>query len=161
MCQAHMLDDFKLSIAKASHVPTHVANIRKNPGLLCQESISRRPNYSSYLLNHLRRAAQSVAAGGGSTPNFGFLRILRLGRAFRLVKLSRFVCASACSSRHVLFVSHCIDLKASVSRCVHPRYSLDSGEIRYSQGIRLVTNAMAKSLDALQLFSLLLVCHDG
>jgi len=54
--------------------------------------------------------------GGGDAPPLGFLRILRLGRAFRLVKLSK-----------------------------------------YSQGIRLVTNAMANSVDALQLFALLLI----
>ena len=53
---------------------------------------------------------------GGDPPNFGFLRILRLSRAARLIKLSK-----------------------------------------YSQGIRLVTNAMANSVDALQLFALLLV----
>jgi len=52
---------------------------------------------------------------GGDPPNFGFLRILRLSRAARLIKLSK-----------------------------------------YSQGIRLVTNAMANSVDALQLFALLL-----
>eukprot|EP00658_Telonema_sp_P-2_P062922 TRINITY_DN51591_c0_g1_i2.p1 TRINITY_DN51591_c0_g1~~TRINITY_DN51591_c0_g1_i2.p1 ORF type:complete len:320 (-),score=75.68 TRINITY_DN51591_c0_g1_i2:196-1155(-) len=52
--------------------------------------------------------------GGGA--NVGFLRILRLGRAFRLVKMGR-----------------------------------------YSQGIRLVTNSMAKSMDALQLFCFILI----
>lgn len=55
------------------------------------------------------------ASEGGASPNFGFLRILRLSRAARLIKLSK-----------------------------------------YSQGIRLVTNAMANSIDALQLFALLL-----
>jgi len=55
-----------------------------------------------------------LASGGG--PSFGFLRILRLSRAFRLIKLSK-----------------------------------------YSQGIRLVTNAMVNSVDALQLFALLLI----
>lgn len=57
-----------------------------------------------------------LADSGSGGPNFGFLRILRLGRAFRLVKLGK-----------------------------------------YSQGIRLVTNAMVNSVDALQLFALLLV----
>merc|ERR1719231_783518 len=54
-------------------------------------------------------------SSGSDPPNFGFLRILRLSRAARLIKLSK-----------------------------------------YSQGIRLVTNAMANSIDALQLFALLL-----
>lgn len=57
----------------------------------------------------------SATSGGAEPPNFGFLRILRLSRAARLIKLSK-----------------------------------------YSQGIRLVTNAMANSVDALQLFALLL-----
>jgi hypothetical protein len=56
-----------------------------------------------------------LASAGEGGPNFGFLRILRLSRAARLIKLSK-----------------------------------------YSQGIRLVTNAMANSIDALQLFALLL-----
>lgn len=51
-----------------------------------------------------------------SSLDISFLRILRLGRAFRLVKLGR-----------------------------------------YSQGVRLVTNAMSASLDALKLFLLVLV----
>lgn len=57
-----------------------------------------------------------IVTGSESSLDISFLRILRLGRAFRLVKLGR-----------------------------------------YSQGVRLVTNAMAASLDALNLFFLVLV----
>jgi len=56
-----------------------------------------------------------IAASGADPPNFGFLRILRLSRAAKLIKMSK-----------------------------------------YSQGIRLVGNAMTNSVDALQLFALLL-----
>jgi len=57
-----------------------------------------------------------IELAGSSGINLGFLRILRLSRAVRLIKMSK-----------------------------------------YSQGIRLVTNAMVNSIDALQLFALLLL----
>jgi hypothetical protein len=67
------------------------------------------------ILPYYMDVVATALSDGSETPNFGFLRILRLSRAARLIKLSK-----------------------------------------YSQGIRLVTNAMANSVDALQLFALLL-----
>lgn len=64
--------------------------------------------------------AARLAQSGTEPPNLGFLRILRLSRAAKLVKMTK-----------------------------------------YSQGIRLVGNAMANSIDALQLFALLLVSVDN
>jgi len=60
--------------------------------------------------------AARLLQSGTAPPNLGFLRILRLSRAAKLIKMTK-----------------------------------------YSQGIRLVGNAMANSVDALQLFGLLLV----
>ena len=73
-------------------------------------------DFVAILPYYLDLATRFVADGGEGSLNFGFLRILRLSRAARLIKLSK-----------------------------------------YSQGIRLVTNAMSNSVDALQLFALLLV----
>jgi len=78
----------------------------------CKEFWSQGMNYIDFVAI-LPFYLKFVMSGGG---NVGFLRVLRLGRAFRLVKMGR-----------------------------------------YSQGIRLVTNALAKSVDALQLFCFLLV----
>jgi len=78
----------------------------------CKEFWSQGMNYIDFVAI-LPFYLKFVMSGGG---NVGFLRVLRLGRAFRLVKMGR-----------------------------------------YSQGIRLVTNALAKSADALQLFCCLLV----